>query len=231
MQHSVMAKGKAMEMLFNKYNHLLLLEVLLIIGYPFFSMFRFPVIFLLMVLALIPPLYMGLGRKSFVFMLVTISGAFSLHLMWQYNVIAREISVLVVLFSLYSIFFSIAIMILIKKISMRTVVTSDTVKGGISVYFLIGLLWSFFYMILGIYDDNAYSGLNFSMANSSALLDCIYYSFTALTTLGFGDISPITSMARGLTMLESIVGQLYLAIFVAQLIGLKVASSFSPDRD
>ncbi len=231
MQRGSTTKKRIMEVSFNKYNHLLLLEVLFIIGYPFFSMFRFPVIFLLMVLALIPPLYMGLSRRGFVLMLVTISGAFSLHLLWQYNIIAREMNVLTVLLSLYSIFFSMAIMILIKKISSRTVVTSDTIKGGISVYFLIGLLWSFFYMIVMIYNANAYSGLSFDTANSSELLDCIYYSFTALTTLGFGDITPVTSIARGLTTLESIVGQLYLAIFVAQLIGLKVASSFGPEKD
>ncbi len=231
MQHSSTTKRRIMEVSFNKYNHLLSLEVLFIIGYPFFSMFRFPVIFLLMVLSLIPPLYMGLGRKSFIAMIVTISGAFLLHLMWQYNIIAREMSVLVVLLSSYSLFFSMAIIILIKKISARTVVTSDTIKGGISVYFLIGLLWSFFYMMVMIYDGNSYSGLSFSTANSSELLDCIYYSFTALTTLGFGDITPVTSIARGLTTLEAVVGQLYLAIFVAQLIGLKVASSFGPERD
>ncbi len=231
MQHSSTAKRKIMEVSFNKYNHLLLLEVLFIVGYPFFRMVRFPVIFLLMVLSLIPPLYMGLGRKSFIAMIVTISGAFSLHIMWQYNVIRREISVLAILLSSYSIFFSLAIIILIKKISTRTIVTSDTIKGGISVYFLIGLLWSFFYMVLGIYDSSAYSGLSFSVNNSSELLDCIYYSFTSLTTLGFGDITPVTSLARVLTTLEAVVGQLYLAIFVAQLIGLKVASSFGPERD
>jgi hypothetical protein len=49
--------------------------------------------------------------------------------------------------------------------------------------------------------------------------DLIFYSFVTLTTLGYGDITPITSPARALTVLEAITGVFYLAIFIARLVG------------
>ena len=51
----------------------------------------------------------------------------------------------------------------------------------------------------------------------------LYLSFVTLTTLGYGDITPVSQTARMLTTLEAIVGQLFIAIFIARLIGLYIA--------
>jgi voltage-gated potassium channel len=53
-------------------------------------------------------------------------------------------------------------------------------------------------------------------------VDCFYYSFATLTTLGPGDISPVTTVAKLLAILEAFSGQVYLAIFIAQLMGLNL---------
>jgi hypothetical protein len=53
----------------------------------------------------------------------------------------------------------------------------------------------------------------------------VYYSFVTLTTLGYGDITPITSMARSLCILEAVIGQLYLVVQVAWLVGVHVSQS------
>jgi len=50
-----------------------------------------------------------------------------------------------------------------------------------------------------------------------------YYSFVTLTTLGFGDITPVSDPARSLSLLEAIVGQLYLAVLVARLVGIHIS--------
>jgi hypothetical protein len=55
-------------------------------------------------------------------------------------------------------------------------------------------------------------------------MDLVYFSFVSLTTMGFGDITPTLPMARYLTYMEGIVGQFYLAILVASLIGARVAN-------
>jgi voltage-gated potassium channel len=55
----------------------------------------------------------------------------------------------------------------------------------------------------------------------------IYYSFVCLTTTGYGDIAPISELTRMLSILESLTGQLYLAILVARLVGLQVAQAMT----
>jgi hypothetical protein len=53
----------------------------------------------------------------------------------------------------------------------------------------------------------------------------LYFSFATLTTLGYGDIVPVSAIARTLATLEAITGQLYLAVLVARLVGLHIAES------
>jgi hypothetical protein len=57
------------------------------------------------------------------------------------------------------------------------------------------------------------------------IVSYIYYSFVTLTTLGYGDISPITPEVKTLSILEAVVGQLYLAVILARLVGLHIAHS------
>ncbi|MHC4293179.1 MAG: potassium channel family protein [Planctomycetota bacterium] len=120
----------------------------------------------------------------------------------------------------YSAFILLAIIILLKKIMSYRVVTSDTIKGGISIYILIGFLWTMFYLMLLLIDPQAISNLT----EGKEGLDCFYYSFTTLTTLGYGDMVPVTSYAKILAITEAVVGPLYIAILIAQLVALNMAA-------
>ena len=93
-------------------------------------------------------------------------------------------------------------------------VSADTIKGGICVYLLIGFLFSALYRL-------AFE-LNSSMfvADQVSYWKFVYFSFTTLTTIGYGDIVPAKPFTMMLTNLQGIVGQLFLAIFVARLVGL-----------
>ena len=84
------------------------------------------------------------------------------------------------------------------------------------MYFLIGFLWVFLYMIALRINPNAFSHI------VDKEIDCFYYSFATLTTLGPGDISPANVYTKFLAILEAFVGQVYLAIFIAQLLGLHI---------
>ncbi|MHC4519057.1 MAG: potassium channel family protein, partial [Planctomycetota bacterium] len=53
------------------------------------------------------------------------------------------------------------------------------------------------------------------------------YSFVTLTTLGYGDVTPVSAYAKNLAILEALVGQIYLAVFIAQLVGLRLAERLS----
>jgi voltage-gated potassium channel Kch len=65
--------------------------------------------------------------------------------------------------------------------------------------------------------------ISFSMPNVE-LSNIIYFSFTTLTTLGYGDITPVTWMARNLTILESAIGQIFLTVFIARMVGQELAN-------
>jgi hypothetical protein len=120
-----------------------------------------------------------------------------------------------------ALFLAIAIAVLIMKIFAETKITAETIKGGISVYFLIGFLWAYLYSLLLLLDPKALSFAKESFAYASLT----YFSFTTLTTLGYGDITPVNWMARNLTILESTLGQIYLTVLIARLVGLHIAGN------
>ena len=116
----------------------------------------------------------------------------------------------------YVLFFVIVIALLMKNIFTQTRVTPDTIRGGISIYFLMGILWAVAYRIVFVMDPDAIS----VAGHAGTLPDMIYFSFTTLTTLGYGDISPAGSVAKTMTILESTTGQVYMTVLIARLVGL-----------
>lgn len=205
----------------NKYNHLLVTEIIILIAYPFLQSAesKFPVIPLMLLIAIAPALWVGLSRKIFAVVISVGVFGFALNVFIHFGMKEFEKEVLLFLLFLYAVFFFLAITILITKISSKKVITADTIKGGISVYFLLGLFWAILYMILVTFDPNAITNIT----KESASFDCYYYSFTTLTTLGYGDIAPVAKYAKILAVMEAVVGPVYLSIFVAQLIGLNIA--------
>ena len=102
-------------------------------------------------------------------------------------------------------------------------VTLDTVRGGISVYLLIGFVWALFYGMVATLDANAFSQ---PLTPKTSYLKALHFSFTTLTTLGYGDIIPISELAQVLTNLEAIVGQMYSTVFIAILVGSYLSRRF-----
>lgn len=102
-------------------------------------------------------------------------------------------------------------------------VTTDQILGGISVYLLLGLSWAiaYFSVVLVAPDAIAFA-TSLDELPGRRLAVLIYYSFVTLTTLGFGDILPISNLARTLTWAEAVTGQLYIAVTMAKLVGLRL---------
>lgn len=202
----------------NKYNHLLVGEILLMLMYPVLKAFEieFPVIGILFLMAIIPALRVVLPFKVFLLLMSLAMFGLVLRVLVYFQVFAAEHEMGIITFidASYAVFIFLAIVVLVRKISSKEIITSDTVKGGISVYFLIGLLWTLLYMIALQINPNNFSHVGDEM------VDCFYFSFSTLTTLGPGDITPTSVFAKSLVILEAFVGQVYLAIFVALLIGL-----------
>jgi voltage-gated potassium channel len=106
------------------------------------------------------------------------------------------------------------------------------VIGGIAGYLLIGLTWAFAYQLLV---QRAPSAIHFEPGVAQSLpgqpSHLIYFSFTTLTTVGFGDVHPVTPAARALTVAEALVGQLYIAILIASLVGMALQARSAEDEE
>ena len=98
-------------------------------------------------------------------------------------------------------------------------ITYHRIVGAILLYLTIGLVFVALYTMVGAHSPGAFSGLNIA-ARVSLPSDLVYFSFTTLTTLGYGDIMPVHPMARSLTNLEAIIGQVYPATLLARLVSL-----------
>ncbi|QBG37759.1 potassium channel family protein [Litorilituus sediminis] len=103
-------------------------------------------------------------------------------------------------------------------------IDGNKILGAICLYLLMGLIWAVLYTLLQLEFSGSFPAMS-SHSNWFTLFpEFIYFSFVTITTLGFGDISPTLPVARFLVYLEAIVGQFYLAILVASLVGSRMSS-------
>jgi voltage-gated potassium channel Kch len=94
---------------------------------------------------------------------------------------------------------------------------ADRVFGAVVLYLLIGLIAAFVYAAIHGLNPDAFSKLP---SGNDDISDWLYFSFVTLTTVGYGDITPVARSARGIAMLEALVGQLYPAIIIARFVSL-----------
>jgi hypothetical protein len=107
-----------------------------------------------------------------------------------------------------------AVYLINNNLSEEKEVNADTITGGISSFLLIGYLWYLIYRAIVFLDYQAFSEENISN------FDLIYFSFTTLTTTGYGDITPVNNLAKTFANLQSIVGVMYPSIIIARLVSL-----------
>jgi voltage-gated potassium channel len=97
-------------------------------------------------------------------------------------------------------------------------VTIEVIYAAMLVYLLMALMWSFAYGLLELINSASF---NVTLSPDQGYqMRFIYYSFVTITTLGYGDITPTTDLASSFSILEAVVGQLYLVVVVAWLVGM-----------
>lgn len=102
-------------------------------------------------------------------------------------------------------------------------VTGYRVMGGIAGYLLIGYTWAYAYqLVTQRVPDAIHFSARIADGGVRQPMNLIYYSFITLTTAGYGDVYPVHPAARSLAVTETLVGQLYLAIMIASLVGRAV---------
>ena len=102
-------------------------------------------------------------------------------------------------------------------------VSKDLIMGAALVYLLMGLGWTFIIAIVELLHPGSYAMAQVEGVRLTQHF--LYYSFVTMTTLGYGDITPVTRLARSLCILEAVIGQLYLVVSVAWLVGMHVSQS------
>jgi voltage-gated potassium channel len=109
----------------------------------------------------------------------------------------------------------------IMRVLRHRRVTHETVLGALCAYVLVGLLFAFLYLAV----DEVRGAPFFAQEGPHVQSEYLYYSFVALTTLGFGDLSPSVGLPQALTVLEALSGQVFLVTLVARLVTLWVRQS------
>ena len=125
--------------------------------------------------------------------------------------------------------------LLLRDIGRRShTVTLGLILGAINVYLMSAIGFANIYALIEQLQPGSFTGLDGFTTETGSLIYFMYYSFVTLTTLGFGDVSPLTSYAMTVTYLQAIFGQLYLVILVSRLVGMymgKVPAEKPPQPD
>ena len=111
-----------------------------------------------------------------------------------------------------------------RQVLFAGAVDMNRIVGAICIYLLMGLIWTLMYLFIAQAIPGAFNGVE-QMVWYDNFADVAYYSYVTLTTLGYGDISPVAPIARFLVYMEAVVGVFYMAILVASLIGVGINDS------
>ncbi len=123
------------------------------------------------------------------------------------------------------LFLAFMVIVILSFIFGEQEVTSNTIYAAIVVYLLIAIMWAFIYSVLESINPGSFAISESQIEVERPLF--IYYSFITITTLGYGDITPVTATANSFSFLEAVIGQIYLVVLVARLVGMHIAQSMN----
>jgi len=116
--------------------------------------------------------------------------------------------------------------VIFRGVVMSPVVTTETLYGAITAYLFLGISWTWAYVLVELLHPGSFRSADGVVKPP----DLTFLSFITLTSVGYGDILPVSPYARSLAILEAIAGQMYLAVFIARLVGLH-GQSVEPPAD
>ena len=117
------------------------------------------------------------------------------------------------------VFFVASTWIASRNLLLSGEIDINKIIGAICIYLLLGLNWAMFYLFINKAIPSSFHGLT-STAIGAQFSEFLYFSFVTITTLGYGDLIAVKPLARTVAFLEAIVGQFYVAVLVAWLVGM-----------
>jgi hypothetical protein len=124
-----------------------------------------------------------------------------------------------VLFGSLTLFYTLYVPVIIVRHALSSPrVDHNVIMGALCAYILLGVAWGAGYAMLETHSPGSFQAPGAQPVRQSL----VYFSFVTLTTLGYGDITPVAGIARFLSVLEALFGQVYLVVLVAKLVGLHI---------
>lgn len=205
----------------NKYTHLFfyLITFFLLVPLSQYSKiinFLFPLSFFFTIISAINTLNFPKKVIRIFYIITALSFLSDVVNIYDQNYLSELLAIITTMFD--SIFLILSIIAIFHKVHLETTVNNDVIRGGICIYIMLGMLWFLFYQIIYFFDINAF---HFPESRVTPVkINLLYFSFVTLTTVGYGDITPVNNFAMMLSNLEGLCGQLFPAISIATLVSL-----------
>jgi hypothetical protein len=123
------------------------------------------------------------------------------------------------------LFYAFTTVVIFRFILRAKDVTGDVLFGAICIYMLIGGMWFLIYTMIEALQPGSFMYSALGPGHAVEWTEFLYYSYATLTTLGYGDIVPVSLPAKHFAATQAIVGVMYLAIIISRLIGLFISQS------
>lgn len=173
---------------------------------------RFPIIIALLIFSSMLIIHTSNNKRILAYLVVLMFGA--LMILWTF--LDTETTLQVIPFSLLFVYFSFITYFLFLDLLNSKKVTSSLIFGAFAGYFLIGVLCTFMFALLDLaYPDT----INVDMTQKDGVENTLYFSFITLTTIGYGDYAPISTLGQKVAILEGLLGQFYIATVMALIVG------------
>ncbi|MFC2173400.1 potassium channel family protein [Acidobacteriota bacterium] len=163
----------------------------------------------------------AVARRSSTTIIVAVLAVVTVVLEWLNFASASRPVEMVSLLS-KALVFSVLTVIVLWQVFREGPITLHRIIGAVAVYTLTGIVFGQIYTFLEVASPGAFHDAQTGVIVSGELL---YFRFVTLTTVGYGEITPVLPFARSLALLEGLVGQLFPAILIARLVAMELASS------
>ncbi|MGF1759580.1 ion channel [Photobacterium sagamiensis] len=125
-----------------------------------------------------------------------------------------------IMMTLVLIFFSGTFQSTARQVLFTGTIDGNKIIGSVALFLLLGLIWAMAYLLIIEFSPHAIKGIEPAPWGDN-LSTAAYFSFVTLTTLGYGDISPVSALAQVIVYLEAITGVFYMAIVVSSLVNAR----------
>ena len=120
------------------------------------------------------------------------------------------------------VFLGMLAVIVLFQVFREGPITIQRISGAVVVYLLLGLMWALAYQLIELQQPGSFNFADAPAIGDTLSARLVYFSFVTLTTLGYGDITAVSPVARTLAMLEAAIGQLFPAILIARLVSMEL---------